>query len=626
MKSKENIKNLKSKIKFFGSIIVQVLSVILILKVISLAEPAIDLGTVEVIGNKYPRMEENLFSTRDIIDRKDIKESGKEEISSYLEDNVNINVYSGGTGFISGLAIRGISGGTKNNKTKVWLDGCPVNTLLRGFVLESISLGSVERISVNRGPGSVLYGGGALNGSLNIISSIPAGESYKAGYEWGSFDTDSANFKLQNRNQNFAWSADFDFTDTAGFIEEADSRINPATILKGGIAGEYNAGNNILNLNARYYQSVKDKPNYSYGSGAFMGVEEDIKTRVNIYSLSWRHEFSNMETVVRTFVNTDSQKSDQADKESSLNAGGILEFNGRITDKLKAVSGCDWENLYLKQEVDGSDYYQRRVSPFLQMAYQFYKNMEVAAGGRYSINSEFSGEFSPKVGFNWGISKYFNIYGNFSRGFRPPTVKELYSDSLNYYGNTDLQPEKSINYETGLKYNSEKISFRVGGYKMKVVDVIVNQPPEDTEYDNEGNKIEQKVQNIDGNWPYMGIEFSGKVVPVKNYYAELAYNYLDPGDLTFHTDRHRIKAKAGFKNSVHNIYATSVSAFDRYLWDYEEREREDYNVFNLFYSVNLNETLSIYGEVENITDEDYYVYFYHPTPGRKISAGLKFVF
>ncbi len=625
---KRDLKNLKINRIFLSLIVILTLTGFL-----ASAKPnhdlgTLNLGTIEVIGERYPRVRESSFASCEVIERADIKRTSHKDISSYMEENTNINLHSGGVGFVSGISIRGISGGTKNNKTKVWLNGCPVNTLRRGFVLEVLPLNSIERIDIIKGPSSVLYGGGALNGSINITSVIPVGESYDINYEGGSYKTNLAGFSLQKRTEDFAYGGDLSYTDTEGFIKDPDSdnKLNPATIVKGGITGEYNIKNNIFTLNARKFNSLKDSPQFSFKNGTFKGVDKNINTGIGIYSLSWQHNFSKFRTSLRGFVNTETEKSDEMSRESSLNTGGVFEVSSDLSENLSGIAGYDWENLYLDIDTKYKDYYQRRLSPFLKLVYDIPRGPSLTAGGRYSINTEFSSRVTPKFGVSWDIFKDINFYGNIAQGYRPPTVGELHSKSLDSFGDPDLNPESSVNYEAGMRYKKRVFKYKMSVYKTIVKDMIVNQPPEETEYNTDGDKIIKKVQNISGTSPYHGVELGATVSAVKNIYFKISYNYLDPGDLTFHTARHRVKTRLGYRTERHSVYLAAVSAFDRYLWDYEGVKRGDYTVLNFKYGVNLTGNLGLYARVDNITDREYYLYFYQPTPGRNYSAGLNISF
>ncbi len=73
----------------------------------------------------------------------------------------------------------------------ILVDGHPINEVLtgQGFVGRGfdVDLGNVERIEMARGPGSVLYGTGALFGVVNVVTRRPApGVHASAGVQGGT--------------------------------------------------------------------------------------------------------------------------------------------------------------------------------------------------------------------------------------------------------------------------------------------------------------------------------------------------------------------------------------------------------------------------------------------------------
>ncbi len=82
------------------------------------------------------------------------------------------------------LDLRGF-GITSDQNTLVLLDGVRMNeNELSTTKLSAIPLQSIERIEILRGSGSVLYGGGATGGTINIITKGPR-SGVKEGYVYG---------------------------------------------------------------------------------------------------------------------------------------------------------------------------------------------------------------------------------------------------------------------------------------------------------------------------------------------------------------------------------------------------------------------------------------------------------
>jgi outer membrane receptor protein involved in Fe transport len=96
------------------------------------------------------------------------------------------------------LGFRGFSPpGDYTNRVLVLVDGHPINDVLtgQGYVGRDVDvdLANVERIEVVRGPGSILYGTGALFGVINVVTRRPAAGLH-AGVDtrWGSLGETAA--------------------------------------------------------------------------------------------------------------------------------------------------------------------------------------------------------------------------------------------------------------------------------------------------------------------------------------------------------------------------------------------------------------------------------------------------
>ena len=97
-----------------------------------------------------------------------------------------------GTSTQNKVIIRGMGGDDVNGRVLVLMDGLPVMTAGNNiFNWDTISLDTVERIEVVRGPASALYGSSAMGGVINIITRKPTEEGFKTtvGTKFGRYNT-----------------------------------------------------------------------------------------------------------------------------------------------------------------------------------------------------------------------------------------------------------------------------------------------------------------------------------------------------------------------------------------------------------------------------------------------------
>ncbi|MFQ5779309.1 MAG: TonB-dependent hemoglobin/transferrin/lactoferrin family receptor [Nitrospiria bacterium] len=91
--------------------------------------------------------------------------------------------------------------------------------------------------------------------------------------------------------------------------------------------------------------------------------------------------------------------------------------------------------------------------------------------------SRAANQFSPKLGIVVELMENVNLTGNYAKGFRTPSFSELFIAGPHFPGfefvpNADLEPERSQQYEIGLKGASEKGHFSVTYFNNTVDDFI----------------------------------------------------------------------------------------------------------------------------------------------------------
>ena len=87
-------------------------------------------------------------------------------------------------------------------------------------------------------------------------------------------------------------------------------------------------------------------------------------------------------------------------------------------------------------------------------------------------------QISPKLGIAWQISDAWQLYGQYAEGFRAPPVNDVNVGFTNLaFGyttlpNPDLKAEQSRGVETGVRYESDTMSWDLAGYVTRYDDFI----------------------------------------------------------------------------------------------------------------------------------------------------------
>ncbi|MGZ8536852.1 MAG: TonB-dependent receptor, partial [Flavisolibacter sp.] len=104
--------------------------------------------------------------------------------------------------------------------------------------------------------------------------------------------------------------------------------------------------------------------------------------------------------------------------------------------------------------------------------YDFNNHLTPSAfSGSPDMKNNFS-KFSPKIGFTYNLSNKTGIYANYSEGFVPPQVTEMYTGVKV----PDLKPVVFYNYEAGgwMELIKNKLSADISAYKLIGTNEVVS--------------------------------------------------------------------------------------------------------------------------------------------------------
>ncbi|MBD1576604.1 TonB-dependent hemoglobin/transferrin/lactoferrin family receptor [Vibrio sp. S11_S32] len=120
-----------------------------------------------------------------------------------------------------------------------------------------------------------------------------------------------------------------------------------------------------------------------------------------------------------------------------------------------------------------------------------------------------SDSFTGKIGTVYHFSDHFSSFAQISQGFKAPTVYDLYyfyNQGAIVDANPDLQPEKSLSYELGVRGQNQSARFELVGFYNDYSDFITDQY-----LGKVGNKDHYSKSNI-ANAEIYGVEFSSTIL------------------------------------------------------------------------------------------------------------------
>ncbi len=156
------------------------------------------------------------------------------------------------------------------------------------------------------------------------------------------------------------------------------------------------------------------------------------------------------------------------------NVGGYADTL-RYEDELKSLQSF----VFLQADMNLSDTWILNLGASLNyLRYDINRLRDVAADTSYQIVRNFNPEFIPRVGIVGKLNNMLSVHGSISSGFSPPTTEEVRTSDGGI--NEDLEAEKGINYEIGLRGNSsnEKLFYDLTTFWMQQKETIVSKTTE----------------------------------------------------------------------------------------------------------------------------------------------------
>jgi outer membrane receptor for ferrienterochelin and colicins len=587
----------------------------------------IEFDPIVVIATRLPMNISDIPFGVDYIDGYEINPG--EELSDVLESEKGVDVLSyGGKGSLKTLSIRG----NTSNQSLVMMDGIPMNSSYDGSVdFNLLSSNSVHHIELIRGPVSALYGANALGGVVNIISD-PFYRSPERDYYvsflggLGSFDKTEFHTTTGVRIKPLTISVTAGGEESEGFRPNSDHnrrelRLNAGIDVAG--AGDF-----------RLITSMVDSELGVIGTLTNPDDTARQKDDIRFFGIDHNIDFSPYFTLntdfsmKRTHRNYTSEQYGHSETDSDLmtytfGLNGTLNFNGLNINNAFEITDDEVELVSTSIEED-QIWGLRKFAYSLQTSY-IADMLSLVGGIRLDHSSQWGNFVSPRVGGSFEIIDGLNIYSSYSRGFRAPTMTELYWPEDPYYGgggNPDLIPEKSHSFEVGMKLNRDigSISLNAGTtfFYQTVEDLISGWPPE----------------NVD-NAKIKGIELSFGMNLPYGFYTSLNHTFQrcengDSEELYYRPDN-KFYTRVGHILNIRPVFITNELELSftgqRIGWYFDEffqRQDVDMDSYTLLdYSIGVDVSLfNLEFSIKNLTDEQYQEIADYPMPGREYHFGV----
>jgi outer membrane receptor for ferrienterochelin and colicins len=279
---------------------------------------------------------------------------------------------------------------------------------------------------------------------------------------------------------------------------------------------------------------------------------------------------------------------------------------------------------------------------YTQIELQWGKSFTFLPGIRWENHQTYGNHYNPSLNAMWNPVDLFTLRGSIGKGFRAPSIKELYFEFdhraagyIVYGGGDRLDPETSLNYSLTAEINyKRKAMHRISYFRNELKNLIDFVPSDSVDpnyplgiyfYD---NILEARTE---------GLEWETEIRVVDSWGLSFSYTYLIPKNLSEQVDlinrpRNTIKFSTTYDikrwNAGVNFWGSWHS---RKLWtlrvDTPDRVSDLYAPSRMVLSASISKkvkgNLDLLAKVDNITDNVNANYFYWPARNYSISLSYK---
>jgi outer membrane receptor for ferrienterochelin and colicins len=442
---------------------------------------------VVVTAQYSPERADKSIYKVDVINAKQIEQKAANTMADLLRDQVNMRVSQAGV-LGTNLSMQGLSG----ENVKFLMDGVPMIGRMQGNIdLNQINLSNVDHVEVIEGPMSVIYGSNALAGVVNIISkenktsllkgyantyyessgvfnfdggistklkqhgiAADGGRNFFAGYSIAGVDTGRAQ-TFKARRQYF-FDGYYTYTQKIFRLKMAGQYFNELLEDKGNLLPPYyetafDSYFTTIRYNVRM-EATLNLPRSHYLS--FLGA-------YSYYSRIKEKYYKDL-TTMNEVLTTNPDDQDTTGITSWL-AKGTYSKNDPMK-KLNYQAGFDF-NIESGEGKRIMDHYQQigDYALFGSLKWNPGRHLSLQPGIRLIYNTKYNAPVVYALSGKWSFNDFSSIRLSYSKGFRAPSIKELYlyfvDVNHNVQGNPDLGSETSNNINLGFTYGKEKQRF-----------------------------------------------------------------------------------------------------------------------------------------------------------------------
>lgn len=374
-------------------------------------------------------------------------------LSELIQLNTPFFIRETGYGMVASPAFRG----TTAQQTAVVWNGININSQFNGQGdFNTLMGGNFNRLSIRPGGGSVVYGTGAIGGSIHLDTELRFTDETKQEFQqlYGSFNTLDSRYNLQHSTQKWSFQlgvnynySDNDFPTSGNLAQNTNGRFKHFN-LNLDIAHQLTE-NDLIKFYSWIFESERNLPLRRISENRQAYQNFDFRNLVE-----WEHQQADYRSTLRVAFLREDFSFQENKNRSSITSNLAETFQVRHDfsydlKKLQLNTLINFENANASGDNLTTDI-RNVLATSVIGKYHFNQQLKAQASARKEWSNLEDSPLLYSVGFNWKTSDHYQVRLNASKNFRIPTFNDLFwGDS----GNTSLQAETAQQYEFSNHFN-----------------------------------------------------------------------------------------------------------------------------------------------------------------------------
>lgn len=615
------------------------------------------LDEVVVTATKAPVKQSETGKVVNIITREELDKSFGKSLSEVLNTlpGIMINGADNTPGTNQTVYTRGAS----SSNTLILLDGMPLfdaSGIGYEFDLNNFALDNIDRIEVLKGSQSTLYGSDAVAGVINLISkkggkkplnvnvNLSAGsyDTFKGAVSLsGSGEKGQSYFLSYNKITSKGFSSAHDSTGKANFdrdgfdqdLFQLNYTVKPFAKTSVRLFGKYS--NNQADIDAGPFKDDKDY--VLSNDNTIVGTSLDYQLKNGFIRLQYNYNRYNRNVLDDS---TDVGGFSKFQKGTYKGTSHFAELftNLKLASNIELLAGVDYRNNQTDQLYMYLPDYGSPATPITGKSDQYsgYASLNVKAtkgfhmelGSRWNHHSIYGTNYTSSINPFYRFNDKYKVFASVSSGYRIPSLYQLYSE----YGNTDLKPENTQSYEAGVQYFDGKMKAGIIGFVRSGKDVFL--------FYTDPVTYAGKYMNGDRQNDY-GVEAEATIQFNNKFSAAVNYTFVD-GEITtqnngkdssyfnlYKRPKNTLNLRVNYqpvKDLSMTVSLRAVGKSFEPVYMAKPYELKGYYTVGFYAGYAVNKIVSLFVDLQNITDQEYFVTRGYNSKGFNVNGGVRLSF